>query len=114
EWPNNRIPVCPLSPISLLFRVAPADGAAANKAQANLRGGNTPRKDASMTRIGLATGLAIAALLPLGAMAADHIVVQRDAIQWKPAPPFLMKGAQIAVLFGDPAKPGPFAIRMKF
>jgi len=67
-----------------------------------------------MTRIRLVTGLAIAALLPLGAMAADHTIVQKDAIQWKPAPPFLMKGAQMAVLFGDPAQPGPFAIRMKF
>jgi quercetin dioxygenase-like cupin family protein len=68
-----------------------------------------------MTRIGLSLGLAIAALLPLGAMAADqHTVVQGDAIQWKPAPPAYPKGAQMVVLYGDPTKEGPFALRMKF
>src|ERR1700704_552122 len=68
-----------------------------------------------MKRIGLFTGLAFAALLPLGAMAADqHTIVQSDAIQWKPAPPAYPKGAQIAILYGDPSKEGPFALRMKF
>jgi hypothetical protein len=68
-----------------------------------------------MRRIALLTGLAVAALLPFGAIAADqHTVVQADSLQWKPAPPAYPKGAQMAVLYGDPSKEGPFALRMKF
>lgn len=37
----------------------------------------------------------------------------KDA-KWSPAPPLLPKGAEIAVLEGDPTKPGPYAIRLKF
>ena len=36
-----------------------------------------------------------------------------DKIQWKPGPPSLPKGAQIAVLEGNPAKEGPFVFRVK-
>jgi quercetin dioxygenase-like cupin family protein len=44
----------------------------------------------------------------------DHVVVRPDAIKWVPAPPSLPPGAQIAVLVGDPGKPGlPYAIRAK-
>jgi quercetin dioxygenase-like cupin family protein len=35
------------------------------------------------------------------------------ALTWKPGPPSLPKGAQIAVLEGDPAKEGPFVFRVK-
>jgi hypothetical protein len=34
-------------------------------------------------------------------------------MKWGPAPPSLPKGAQIAVLQGDPSKPGPFVIRVQ-
>ena len=34
--------------------------------------------------------------------------------QWGPAPPMLPPGAQIAVLSGDPGKPAPYAVRLKF
>src|SRR4051812_37447542 len=37
-----------------------------------------------------------------------------DAVQWGPAPPVLPKGAQMAVLAGDPGKTGPFTARLKF
>lgn len=37
-----------------------------------------------------------------------------DSMAWMPGPPVLPKGAQIAVLSGDPAKAGPFTIRLKF
>lgn len=69
-----------------------------------------------MIRIGLFTGLAIAVLLPLGAMAADGqmVATKGDAVQWKPAPPAYPKGAQMAVLLGDPSKEGPFVVRLKF
>jgi quercetin dioxygenase-like cupin family protein len=35
-------------------------------------------------------------------------------VKWGPAPPVLPAGAQAVVLFGDPFKPGPFALRLKF
>jgi len=55
------------------------------------------------------------AVLPAVASAQDHKVksMAAVAIQWGPAPPVLPKGAQIAVLAGDPGKSGPFAIRLK-
>jgi quercetin dioxygenase-like cupin family protein len=37
----------------------------------------------------------------------------RDA-NWSPAPPLLPKGAEIAVLDGDPTKAAPYAVRLKF
>ena len=36
-----------------------------------------------------------------------------DQLQWGAAPPVLPKGAQLAVLSGDPGKTGPFTIRLK-
>ena len=36
-----------------------------------------------------------------------------DQLQWGPAPSTLPKGAQFAVLAGDPGKAGPFTIRLK-
>jgi hypothetical protein len=35
------------------------------------------------------------------------------ALKWGPAPPGLPKGAEVAVLAGDPAKEGRFAVRLK-
>jgi quercetin dioxygenase-like cupin family protein len=34
--------------------------------------------------------------------------------KWGPAPPLLPKGAEIVVLDGDPTKPVPYAVRLKF
>ena len=68
-----------------------------------------------MNRFAVIAGLAIAAALPLGATADDqHVVAQADSITWGIGPPALPKGAQMAVLFGDPAKEGQFVYRMKF
>lgn len=36
-----------------------------------------------------------------------------DQLQWSDAPPALPKGAKVAVLDGDPFKPGPYVIRLK-
>lgn len=36
------------------------------------------------------------------------------AVPWQAGPPELPKGSQIAVLAGDPGKPGPFVLRVKF
>ena len=35
-----------------------------------------------------------------------------EGMQWSDAPPTLPKGAKVAVLQGDPSKPGPFVIRL--
>lgn len=35
-----------------------------------------------------------------------------DGMQWGDAPPTLPKGAKVAVLQGDPSKPGPFTMRL--
>jgi quercetin dioxygenase-like cupin family protein len=49
------------------------------------------------------------------ALAQDHKAhaVTPEKIQWGPAPPVLPKGAQMAVLAGDPGKRGPFTVRLK-
>ena len=68
-----------------------------------------------MKKFAMVAGLVIAAALPLGATADDqHIVVPADGLKWAPASPALPKGAQMAVLFGDPTKEGQFAYRIKF
>ena len=41
-------------------------------------------------------------------------VAQAQSLKWGPAPPALPAGAQVAVVSGDPAKAGPFVIRLKF
>jgi hypothetical protein len=41
------------------------------------------------------------------------VFIQAAELKWGDAPPDLPKGAQIAVLSGDPSKKGPFAIRFK-
>ncbi len=36
------------------------------------------------------------------------------SVQWQPGPASLPKGTQLVVLAGDPGKPGPFVLRVKF
>jgi hypothetical protein len=36
-----------------------------------------------------------------------------DGMKWGDVPPMLPKGAKLAVLQGDPAKPGPFVMRLQ-
>jgi hypothetical protein len=48
-----------------------------------------------------------------GAAAAHGPIFTPKSLIWGPAPPFLNPGAQIAVLEGNPAQPGPFTIRLK-
>jgi quercetin dioxygenase-like cupin family protein len=45
--------------------------------------------------------------------ASGHVMVRASSIQWGDAPPMLPRGAQAAVLAGDPGKAGPFVIRIK-
>ena len=43
-----------------------------------------------------------------------HVMQTPSEAAWGPAPPMLPPGAQIAVLSGDPTKPAPYAVRLKF
>ncbi len=45
-------------------------------------------------------------------MSPDHIIVKPADLQWVDAPPSLPAGAKLAVLEGDPGKPGPFTMRI--
>lgn len=40
-----------------------------------------------------------------------HVMLTSDDLKWGDAPPGLPKGARVAVIEGDPAKPGPFTMR---
>jgi len=44
----------------------------------------------------------------------EGTVVTPQEVRWTAAPPSLPKGAEIAVLYGDPSKEGPFAMRLRF
>jgi hypothetical protein len=43
----------------------------------------------------------------------EHIVLTPDQLKWGDTPPGLPRGGQMAVLEGDPGKPGPYTIRFK-
>src|SRR3954462_8125533 len=43
----------------------------------------------------------------------SHVMVEGAKVTWGPAPPVLNKGAQMAVLSGNPGAAGPFVIRLK-
>jgi quercetin dioxygenase-like cupin family protein len=51
---------------------------------------------------------------PAAKAAAAHVVLTPGEMKWGPAPPVLPAGAQVAVLDGDPFKPGFFTLRLKF
>src|SRR5262249_55408765 len=55
-----------------------------------------------------------ASLATLAAQEHAHVIQAPQETQWGPAPPMLPAGAQIAVLSGDPTKPVPYAVRLKF
>ena len=60
-------------------------------------------------------GLAVLATVVPGALAAqNHVIQPPSQVTWGPAPPMLPAGAEIAVLAGDPGKPAPYAVRLKF
>ncbi|MEK4033958.1 cupin domain-containing protein [Methylocystis sp. IM3] len=63
-----------------------------------------------------AAGVAIAAAAAFASVAqpepAETIILPQD-VKWGPAPASLPAGAQAAVLYGDPAKEGIFALRVR-
>jgi quercetin dioxygenase-like cupin family protein len=62
----------------------------------------------------VALSVLAAAIFPLYAGAADdhHATVQADALKWA-APAAYGKGAQLAVVRGDPTKEGMYVVRLK-
>jgi quercetin dioxygenase-like cupin family protein len=48
------------------------------------------------------------------AQSQNHVIQTPKEAQWGPAPPIIPAGAQIAVLAGDPTRPVPYTIRLKF
>src|ERR1043165_3801375 len=57
----------------------------------------------------------VVTLMALHPALADDMKMPLNAsqIKWEPAPPVLPKGAEIAVLSGDPSKDGPYVLRLK-
>lgn len=67
-----------------------------------------------MRNVRLAIIISAAALLPVCAWAADdhHATMQPDALRWT-APAAYAKGAQLAVVRGDPTKEGMYVVRLR-
>ena len=60
--------------------------------------------------------LALLLAAPCVALAEDASMgsmINANQLKWSDAPPALPKGAKVAVLAGDPGKPGPFVMRFK-
>src|SRR5262249_35231240 len=94
-----------------------------DRSQSRYRGDRGPRRIdmrmmvAVMVVGGLAGGLAVRASAQGGAPAPppapEHKTVAPGDVKWGDAPPLLMKGAKLAVMFGDPSKEGLFIVRLK-
>jgi quercetin dioxygenase-like cupin family protein len=69
-------------------------------------------KVAQTLMIGIAA-LGVSLFVAPAQAAEEHVLVLPDKVQWGPAPPVLPAGAKAAVLYGDPAKEGQFALRIK-
>jgi anti-sigma factor ChrR (cupin superfamily) len=63
-----------------------------------------------MLKLSLQAGALIALALPA---LADGSVLTADGVKWGAAPAVLPKGAQFAVIAGDPSKDGPYVVRLK-
>src|SRR5689334_8210357 len=77
------------------------------------------RRDQGGTMKTIASVITAAAIFGGGAsfvlaQAHAHVIQQPSEAAWGPAPPVIPAGAQIAVLSGDPGKPVPYAVRLKF
>src|SRR4051794_40165646 len=69
--------------------------------------------DFVMRKFALLATLLVVGLTSSAAIADDHIAVTADQLKWAPAPPVFPKGAQIAVVAGDPSKEGLYVFRLK-
>jgi quercetin dioxygenase-like cupin family protein len=57
--------------------------------------------------------LGIAATAAHAQSTGDHKILTPDDVKWSAGPPSIPKGAEMAVLYGDPSKEGSFALRLK-
>ena len=60
------------------------------------------------------TCVTVIATAALWAQAHNHVIQSPTEVKWGPAPPMLPAGAEIAVVSGDPGKPAPYVVRLKF
>ena len=71
-----------------------------------------------MNRIALISAAAVLGMAGAAAAqdtkAGSHRIVTPSQVKWAKGPASLPPGAQSSVLYGDPAKEGPFALRLKF
>ena len=56
---------------------------------------------------------ALAAASVIAALHVAPLQAQTAKLTWGPGPPSLPRGARMAIVSGDPAKPGPFVIRLE-
>lgn len=65
--------------------------------------------------LSIAVGCTLLAAVPFtaGAQTTDHQLMTPNDMKWGAAPPSLPPGAQAVVLYGDPAKEGLFAFRVR-
>jgi quercetin dioxygenase-like cupin family protein len=61
----------------------------------------------------LALGAAAALLVSCGLALADDVLSSGDAVKWGPVPPMLPKGAEVAVVSGDPSGTGLYVVRAR-
>jgi quercetin dioxygenase-like cupin family protein len=66
-----------------------------------------------MKMLTLVTAVALAATPTLATADTAHVMLTPDAIKWGDAPAILPAGTKIAVLTGDPFKPGLYVLRLK-
>jgi uncharacterized RmlC-like cupin family protein len=66
-----------------------------------------------LTAVALSTFAGIATAPAMDMHNEMHKTIKADAIQWGPAPPQLPKGAQVAIMSGDPGKKGLYIIRAR-
>jgi quercetin dioxygenase-like cupin family protein len=71
------------------------------------------RKGNAMSRLHSHALLSLAAVAAFCVASPAWAVHGAEGLQWGDAPPVLPKGAKVAVLQGDPAKPGPFVMRLQ-
>ncbi|HYN07012.1 MAG TPA: cupin domain-containing protein [Vicinamibacterales bacterium] len=69
---------------------------------------------ASVAGVAMIFGLAAVQASSSAQTPTGHVMVNPADMKWGPAPPGLPPGGQLAVMSGDPAKPGPFTIAVKF
>ena len=63
--------------------------------------------------VALASAAVFAAPVQDDVKVPDHQFIGTDELKWGDAPPSLPPGAKAVILEGNPAKPGPFTMRLK-